>query len=92
MVCMGDELRMPTWAGPWYVHEANTHTVDAVVALQDADPFVVRALRAAGYPVLELTADNFNRESEDGAAIDAAITAFIEGPARERAEQRHGDK
>ena len=92
VVCMGDELRMPTWAGPWYVHEANTHTVDAVVALQDADPFVVRALRAAGYPVLELTADNFNRESEDGAAIDAAITAFVEGPARERAELRHGGK
>ena len=55
--------------------------VDAVVALQDADPFVVRALRAAGYPVLELTADNFNREGEDAAAIEAAITAFIEGPA-----------
>lgn len=89
VVCMGDELRMPTWAGPWYVHEANTHAVDAVVALQDADPFVVRALRAAGYPVLELTADNFNRESEDGAAIEAQITAFIEGPAAARAEVRH---
>ncbi|MEJ5978256.1 2-hydroxyacyl-CoA dehydratase family protein [Novosphingobium sp. PS1R-30] len=89
VICMGDELRMPTWAGPWHVHEAQTHSIDGVVALQDADPFVVRALRAAGFPVLELTADNFNRESEDGAAIDAAITAFVEGPARERAEQRH---
>lgn len=89
IVCMGDELRMPTWAGPWHVHEAQTHQVDAVVALQDADPFVVRALRAAGFPVLELTADNFNREGEDGAAIEAAITAFIEGPASERAGLRH---
>jgi benzoyl-CoA reductase/2-hydroxyglutaryl-CoA dehydratase subunit BcrC/BadD/HgdB len=89
VICMGDELRMPTWAGPWHVHEAETHSVDGVVALQDADPFVVRALRAAGFPVLELTADNFNRESEDGAAIEAAITAFVEGPARERAEARH---
>ncbi len=89
VVCMGDELRMPTWAGPWHVHEANTHAVDAVVALQDADPFVVRALRAAGYPVLELTADNFNREGEDAEAIEAEITAFIEGPATARAEQRH---
>ena len=89
VVCMGDELRMPTWAGPWYVHEATTHAVDAVVALQDADPFVVRALRAAGYPVLELTADNFNRDGEDGAAIETAITAFIEGPASTRAEARH---
>lgn len=90
VVCMGDELRMPTWAGPWHVHEAQTHQVDAVVALQDADPFVVRALRAAGYPVLELTADNFNREGEDAEAIEAAITAFIEGPATKRAEARHG--
>ncbi|MBC2667566.1 2-hydroxyacyl-CoA dehydratase [Novosphingobium piscinae] len=90
IVCMGDELRMPTWAGPWHVHEARTHQIDAAVALQDADPFVVRALRAAGIPVLELTADNFNREDEDAAAIEAAITAFIEGPARERAARRCG--
>ncbi len=89
-ITMGDELRMPSWAGPWHVHEAQTHAVDAAVALQDADPFVVRALRAAGIPVLELTADNFNREGEDAAAIETAITAFIEGPARERAEARHG--
>jgi benzoyl-CoA reductase/2-hydroxyglutaryl-CoA dehydratase subunit BcrC/BadD/HgdB len=87
-ITMGDELRMPTWAGPWNVQQADTHNIDAVVALSDADPFVVRALRAAGYPVLELTADNFNRESEDGAAIDAQITAFIEGPASERAAAR----
>jgi hypothetical protein len=40
-------------------------------------------------PVLELTADNFNREGEDGDGIEAAITAFIEGPASERAEVRH---
>lgn len=87
-ITMGDELRMPTWAGPWNVQQADTHNIDAVVALSDADPFVVRALRAAGYPVLELTADNFNRESEDGTAIDAEITAFIEGPASVRAEAR----
>ncbi len=88
VITMGDELRMPTWAGPWYVHEANTHAIDAVVALQDADPFVVRALRQAGYPVLELDADNFNREDEDGAAIDRAMTDFIEGPAGERSRLR----
>jgi hypothetical protein len=87
-ITMGDELRMPTWAGPWHVHEAGTHQIDAAVALQDADPFVVRALRAAGYPVLELTADNFNREGEDAAGIEAAITAFIDGPASERAVAR----
>jgi hypothetical protein len=87
-ITMGDELRMPTWAGPWYVHEADSHAIDGVVALADADPFVVRALRAAGYPVLELTTDNFNREGEDAAATRNAITAFIEGPAGARATQR----
>ncbi|RVU05886.1 2-hydroxyacyl-CoA dehydratase [Novosphingobium umbonatum] len=85
-ITMGDELRMPTWAGPWYVHEAQTHAIDGVVALADADPFVVRALRAAGFPVLELAADNFSREGEDGLAIEAAITGFIESlPERPRA-------
>ena len=85
---MGDELRMPTWAGPWHVHEAKTHQVDGAVALADADPFVIRALREAGVPVLELSADNFNREGEDSAAIEASITAFIEGPAGARAQSR----
>src|SRR6185436_12141783 len=80
-ITMGDELRMPTWAGPWHVHEAATHQVDAAVALQDADPFVVRALREAGVPVLELSVDNFSREHEDSDAIEAAITRFVEGPA-----------
>jgi hypothetical protein len=89
IICTGDELRMPSWAGPWHVHEAGTHSIDGVVALRDADRFVVRALRAAGFPVLELSADNFNSETEDGAAIEAAITAFIEGAARERAAARH---
>ncbi|MFL6728163.1 MAG: 2-hydroxyacyl-CoA dehydratase [Sphingomicrobium sp.] len=87
-ITMGDELRMPTWAGPWYVHEARTHRADAAVALRDADPFVVRALRDAGVPVLELPVDNFAREGEDAALIDTMITEFIEGPAAERAEAR----
>ena len=85
---MGDELRMPTWAGPWHVHEAQTHSVDGAVALSDADPFVVRALREAGIPVLELTSDNFSRNPNEGAVMEAAITAFIEGPAAAMAEAR----
>src|SRR5206468_2729614 len=87
-ITMGDELRMPTWAGPWYVHEAQTHSVDGAVALRDADPFVVRALREAGIPVLELPVDNFAREGEDASAIEATIRAFIEGPAAKQAEAR----
>ena len=87
---MGDELRMPSWAGPWHVHEAETHQVDGAVALADADPFVLRALSAAGIPVLELGVDNFTAAPEEIAALDARITAFIEGPASARAAQRLG--
>jgi hypothetical protein len=85
---MGDELRMPTWAGPWHVHEARTHQVDAAIALRDADPFVVRALRAAGIPVLELSVDNFSREGDEMAALETSITDFIEGPAAVRSSAR----
>jgi len=86
-VTMGDELRMPTWGGAWHVHEAQTHRIDGAVALADADPFILRALRAAGVPVLELAIDNFSagRASEGTQQI---VTAFIEGPARTCAELR----
>lgn len=78
-VTMGDELRMPTWAGAWHVKEAQTHRVDGAIALSDADPFVLRALRRAGLPVLSLDLDNYNQESSDAADIDARIVAFLEG-------------
>jgi hypothetical protein len=85
---MGDELRMPSWAAPWHVHEAETHGVDGAVALADADPFVLRALERAGIPVLDLGIDNFNREGNDDATTEASITAFIEGPVGARAAAR----
>ena len=85
---MGDELRMPSWAGPWHVHEAQTHAVDAVIAADDADPFVLRALAAAGVPVLELGVDNYALDEAGKDALDARITAFIEGSASERADAR----
>jgi hypothetical protein len=88
---MGDELRMPSWAGPWHVHEAETHQVDGAVALADADPFVLRALSAAGIPVLELGVDNFTAGPDEIAALDASVTAFIEGPASAKAAQRLGE-
>ncbi|QAY75286.1 2-hydroxyacyl-CoA dehydratase family protein [Sphingosinicella sp. BN140058] len=87
---MGDELRMPTWAGPWNVREAQSHQVDGVVALRDADPFVIRALRDAGFPVLQLSVDNFSREGADMEGIEADVTAFIEGEAGRRARSRIG--
>jgi hypothetical protein len=87
---MGDELRMPSWAGPWHVHEAETHRIDGAVALADADPFVIRALAAAGIPVLELGVDNFTASRDEIAALDARVTAFIEGPAAAMAARRRG--
>jgi hypothetical protein len=85
---MGDELRMPTWAGAWHVREAQTHGVDGAVALSDADPFVIRALERAGIPVLALRLDNFNKESVDGPALAREVTEFVEGPVSRRAAAR----
>ncbi|HJV41381.1 2-hydroxyacyl-CoA dehydratase family protein [Caulobacter sp.] len=80
-VTMGDELRMPTWAGAWHVKEAETHGVHGAVAIDDADPFVLAALERAGVPVLRLPMSNM---SVDGDALEAAVTAFIEGPVTAR--------
>ncbi|UZK67014.1 2-hydroxyacyl-CoA dehydratase family protein [Sphingomonas sp. M1-B02] len=87
-VTMGDELRMPSWAGAWHVREAESHAVDGAVALSDADPFVLRALRRAGVPVLSLDLDNYNREASDEDAVDRQIAAFLEGPATDYAKRR----
>jgi benzoyl-CoA reductase/2-hydroxyglutaryl-CoA dehydratase subunit BcrC/BadD/HgdB len=74
-VTMGDELRMPAWAAPWHVHEARTHGIDAAVAIADADPHVVAALRAAGVPVLQLGIDNTAGDAD----LDGAVRAFLDG-------------
>jgi hypothetical protein len=87
-ITMGDELRMPTWAGAWHVREAMSHGVDGAVALNDADPFVLRALRRAGIPVLSLNIDNYNHEASDTGAVDRQIVAFLEGPAHTFAASR----
>lgn len=77
-VTMGDELRMPTWAGAWHVRDAHIHGVHGAVALTDADPFVLRALEAAGIPVLRLDLDNYNQEGADAVGMNDAVTRFIE--------------
>lgn len=79
-VTMGDELRMPTWAGAWHVREARTHRVDAAVAIDDADPLVLRALERAGVPVLRLALNNFAGAGAAG-LDDAAlkVSAFLDG-------------
>lgn len=82
-VTMGDELRMPTWAGAWHVREARTHRVDAAVAIDDADPLVLRALERAGIPVLRLALNNF--AGAGAAGLDEAalkVSAFLDGLSR----------
>jgi hypothetical protein len=49
---------------------------------------VLRALAAAGIPVLELGVDNFAMDADTADALDRRIAAFIEGPATRRAEAR----
>jgi len=87
-VTMGDELRMPTWAGAWHVKEAELHQVDGAMALSDADPLVLRALREAGVPVLELGMDNYVRDPEAEADLDRRVVAFLEGPVTARRARR----
>jgi benzoyl-CoA reductase/2-hydroxyglutaryl-CoA dehydratase subunit BcrC/BadD/HgdB len=79
-VTMGDELRMPTWAGAWHVREARTHRVDAAIAIDDADPLVLRALERAGIPVVRLALNNFAGGGA-GALDEAArqVSAFLDG-------------
>ena len=87
---MGDELRMPSWAGPWHVAEAQRHQVDGAVAIDDADPFVIRALEDAGVPVLRLSLDNFANDADEIDALHDRVTRFIEGEAGEMAARRRG--
>ena len=77
-ITMGDELRMPTWAGAWHVREAETHGVRGAIALSDADPFVLRALKRAGVPVLALKLDNFNQSDKDQDDSNRQITEFLD--------------
>jgi benzoyl-CoA reductase/2-hydroxyglutaryl-CoA dehydratase subunit BcrC/BadD/HgdB len=87
-VTMGDELRMPTWAGAWHVKEARLHQVDGAVALSDADPLVLRALRESGVAVLEIGIDNFALDAAADAEIDRLMRGFLEGPVAEAAARR----
>ena len=89
-VTMGDELRMPTWAGAWNVKEAQLHGVDGAMALSDADPLVLRALREAGIPVLELGIDNYVPDPVVEADLDRRVIAFLEGPVSAASAARLG--
>jgi benzoyl-CoA reductase/2-hydroxyglutaryl-CoA dehydratase subunit BcrC/BadD/HgdB len=74
-VTMGDELRMPTWAGAWHVKEAKLHGCAGAVAIDDADPFVLEALEAAGIPVCRLELNNMSVESGE---VEGKLGAFLD--------------
>lgn len=74
-VTMGDELRMPSWAGQWYVAEARRNGIDAVIALSGVEPAVVAALRADGFDVLVLEIDNL---AENVDFIHDQIATFLD--------------
>lgn len=77
-VTMGDELRMPTWAGAWHVKEARLHRVDAAVAVDDADPLVLQALEREGIPVLRLNLGNFGVAHHTLSQAAARVGPFLE--------------
>ena len=77
-VTMGDELRMPTWAGAWHVKEVKTHGIQGAVALSDADPFVLRALEREGIPVLALDLDNYSQPDKNQTEYDQQISEFLD--------------
>ncbi|MEO5535347.1 MAG: 2-hydroxyacyl-CoA dehydratase family protein [Pseudolysinimonas sp.] len=75
-VTVGDELRMPAWASAWHVAEARRHQVDAAIAIADAEPAVIAALRQAGIPVLELGIDNLTLGEPE--SLLASIREFLD--------------
>jgi hypothetical protein len=77
-----DFLGMPGWADEWYVKEARLHGIDGVVHLLAPESrssyFVTRALEEAGFPVLEIDANNADARSWDETAFVARLEQFIE--------------
>ncbi|NKY33005.1 2-hydroxyacyl-CoA dehydratase [Nocardia speluncae] len=77
-----DQLYTPPLSSQWYVKEARSHGVDAVVHLVADDvpgsAFTTEALEIAGIPVLEINADNADSRGGAAAALEAAIGDFLE--------------
>jgi 2-hydroxyglutaryl-CoA dehydratase, D-component len=77
-----DQLYTPPWSGEWYVKEARAHGIDGVVHLVSDDPrgsyFTTRALEAAGFPVLEIRADNVDTRTYDTTAVADSVGAWLE--------------
>ncbi len=76
-----DQLYTPPWSSEWYVKEARLHAIDGVVHLVSDDPrggyFTTRALRAAGFPVIEIEADNVDTRTYDNTAVADRIAEWL---------------
>jgi hypothetical protein len=89
-----DQLYTPPWSVEWYVKEARHHGVDGVVHLVSDDPrgswFTTRGLEAAGFPVLELHADNVDARTADPDTLDRKVRDWLDGVVLPRAGARGG--
>ncbi|MEV0161932.1 2-hydroxyacyl-CoA dehydratase family protein [Nonomuraea fuscirosea] len=76
-----DQLYTPPWSSEWYVKEARLHGIDGVVHLVSDDPrgsyFTARALEAAGFPVIEIHADNVDTRTF-GDDVAAQVGRWLE--------------
>jgi benzoyl-CoA reductase subunit B len=82
---MNEVLHLPPWMSEWMVSEAQRCGIDAAVVLVPPDNRLSQsgtlltnaALRAAGVPVLELSADMVDAKSFDRDAAVGAVEAFL---------------
>ncbi len=83
-----DQLYTPPWSCEWYVKEARTHGIDGVVHLVSDDPrgsyFTTRALEQAGFPVIELRADNVDARGYSVDDASATIETWLESDVQGR--------
>ena len=85
-VGMEDMLHMPPWNVDWYLKEAQTNKIDAMVHLVaesctqavQGSYFIKQAFEKAGIPVLELRADTVDARSWDENQMTAQMESFLE--------------
>ena len=77
-----ENLYVPPGSCEWYVHEAKRHGVDGIVHLVSDDPrghwAITTALREAGFPVLEVQADNADESTYDVDAFRGGVATWLE--------------
>ena len=91
-----DVLGAPGWVDEWYVSEVDRYGIDGVVHLAAPDSrsahITTVALEAAGVPVFDIDANNADRRTWDGDAIEAAIGSFIDARVEPRAARRRAQE